>query len=68
MKFYTIQDRTNTFRLREYDDRKGCSLASDTTHALKFESRVLAAQWMAENMTDAVANNWLIAVEEYNEN
>ena len=68
MKFYTIQDRTNTFRLREYDDRKGCSLANDTKHALKFESRVLAAQWMAENMPDAVANNWLIVVEEYNEN
>ena len=68
MKFYTIQDRTNTFRLREYDDRKGCSLANDTTHALKFESRVLAAQWMAENMPDAVANNCLIVVEEYNEN
>ena len=48
MKFYTIQDRTNTFRLREYNDRKGCSLANDTAHALKFESRVLAARWMAE--------------------
>lgn len=68
MKFYTIQDRTNTFRLREYNDRKGCSLANDTAHALKFESRVLAAQWMAENMPDAIANNWLIVSEEYNEN
>nr|DAK70081.1 MAG TPA: hypothetical protein [Caudoviricetes sp.] len=68
MKIYTIQDRTNTFRLRDYDDRKGCLLANDTAHALKFESRVLAAQWMAENMPDVAANNWLIVAEEYNEN
>ena len=68
MKFYTIQDRTNTFQLREYDDRKGCSLANDTAHALKFESRVLAAQWMAGHMPDVVANNWLIVSEEYNGN
>lgn len=68
MKFYTIQDRTNTFRLREYDNRKGRLLANDTAHALKFESRVLAAQWMTKNMPDAVANNWLIVMEEYNEN
>ena len=44
MKFYTIQDRTNTFRLRKYDDKKGCSLTNDTAHTLKFKSRVLAAQ------------------------
>lgn len=68
MKFYTIQDRTNTFRLREHNNRKGCSLANDMAHALKFESRVLAAQWMTENMPDVVANNWLIVAEEYNEN
>lgn len=68
MKVYTLQDRTNTFRLRDYDDRKGCILTNDMTYALKFESRVMAAQWMTGNMPNEVANGWLIVSEEYDGN
>lgn len=68
MKIYTIQDKTNTFRLRDYDDRKGCLLASTTKYALKFTSRVMAAQWMSGHMPDKVANNWFIVLEGNNEN
>lgn len=66
MKIYTIQDRTNTFRLAAYDDRDGCSFANGLKHALKFESRVLAAQWMTGHMPDKVANGYLIVLEESN--
>lgn len=68
MKIYTIQDRTNTFWLRDYDDGKGCLLANGAVYALKFESRVMAAQWMTGHMPDEVANNWFIVSEEYDGN
>lgn len=68
MTIYTIQDKTNTFRLRDFDNKKGCSFANSASSALRFESRALAAQWMTEHMPDEVANNWLIVLEEHNGN
>lgn len=64
MTIYTIQDRNNTYRLRDYDDRKGCIFANNAEYALKFESRVMAAQWMTGHMPNEVANTYLIIKEE----
>lgn len=64
MTIYTIQDRNNTYCLRDYDDRKGCVFTNDIIFALKFDSRVAAAEWMSFQMPDEVANKYLIVKEE----
>lgn len=66
MTIYTIQDRNNTYRLRDYDDKKGCVFTNDIMFARKFESRILAAEWMSFYMPDEVANKYLIVKEEEN--